>query len=246
MSHKPVRKSGRRFGAVIAVGLGAAILLAGVILALRPPAADKDPQPGAAFPWTQAAVAKDPSTVSSPDTSSGTTGLNPMPDPAALAQLAPTGAGRGKGVFRIDESGRLVVDQATRVRAEALLALNEGQALTARIESELAELPAPAAAGARELLAQFDAYQNAQRAAFPPGNAPLVPEEGLAQLDALQALRAAHFGADAAKRMFAEDDAVSRRLLELMRDDTSTALSMQEKAMRAQAKFDLERGAVRP
>ncbi len=68
---------------------------------------------------------------------------------------------------------------------------------------------------ARELVAQFEAYQTAQAAAFPPGQAPLVPEEGLAQLRTMQALRAAHFGAEAAQQMFAQDDAVARRILEL-------------------------------
>ncbi len=248
MSHKPVQTSGRRFGAVIAVGLGVVVLLAGIVLAWRSPAADAEPQPVAAFPWSQAGVSPPIASAGSGpsnDPSLAATGAA-ITDPVALTQIAPTGAGRGTGVFRFNEAGQLVVDQATRVRVEALLALNEGQALTSRIDAELATLPAPAAAGARELLTRFEAYQTAQREAFPPSQAPLVPEEGLAQLDALQALRAAHFGADAAKRLYAEDDAVSRRLLELMRDDTSTALSMQEKAMRAQARFDLERGAVRP
>ena len=81
---------------------------------------------------------------------------------------------------------------------------------------------------------------------FPPGRAPLVPEEGLAQLQAMQALRASHFGADAARQMFAQDDAVARRILELMREDTSTTRSMEEKAMRAQVRYDQERGAVPP
>ncbi|PIM52895.1 hypothetical protein CS062_12335 [Roseateles chitinivorans] len=133
-----------------------------------------------------------------------------------------------------------------RLRAEALLALHEGDALAARLDAELAGLPPAAAARARELVAQFEAYQTAQAAAFPPGRAPLVPEEGLAQLQAMQALRASHFGADAARQMFAQDDAVARRILELMREDTSTTRSMEEKAMRAQVRYDLERGAVPP
>jgi lipase chaperone LimK len=72
-----------------------------------------------------------------------------------------------------------------------------------------------------------------------------VPEEGLAQLNAMQALRVSHLGAEAARQLYGEDDAVARRLLELMRDETDTSLSMEQKAMRAQARYDLERGAVR-
>ncbi|TXC66993.1 hypothetical protein FSC37_18165 [Piscinibacter aquaticus] len=153
---------------------------------------------------------------------------------------------RGEGVFRFDAQGRLVLDPGTRQRLESLLALHAGDALDRRVESELASLPAAAAARARELVAQFEAYGTAQRAAYPPGQAPLVPEEGLAQLAGLQALRASHFGAEAARQMFEQDDAVARRLLELMRDDAAATLSMEEKAVRALGRFDIERGAVRP
>jgi len=114
------------------------------------------------------------------------------------------------------------------------------------LDAELAGLPAAAAARARELIGQYQAYQDAQRQSFPPGQAPLMPEEGLAQLDALQALRATYLGAENARAMFAQDDAVARRLLELMREDTSTSLSMAEKAVRAQARYDSERNRVQP
>ena len=58
-------------------------------------------------------------------------------------------------------------------------------------------------------------------------------------------MRASHFGAEAARQMFGEDEAVARRLLELMRDETDASLTMEQKAMRAQARYDLERGAAR-
>ena len=170
---------------------------------------------------------------------------------AASATTAPVGAvapaevvPSPAGAFRTDAQGRLVVDAALRLRAEELLALHDGADLANRLDAELAALPPAAAVRARDLVSRLDGYQAALRAAFPPGEAPLVPEEGLAQLDAMQALRVSHFGADAAQRMFGEDHAVARRLLQLMRDETDASLSMAQKAMRAQARYDLERGTA--
>ncbi|RZJ09277.1 MAG: hypothetical protein EOP39_11840 [Rubrivivax sp.] len=187
--------------------------------------------PASAFPWAR-----------TPTTPTATPDPAPVALPTAPALVAfPSAAPAGKG-FRADAQGGLVVDAPMRLRAEELLGLHEGADLAAHVDAELAALPAAAAARARELIAQLDAYQLAQRATFPPGEAPLVPEEGLAQLDTLRAMRTSHFGAEAARRMFGEDEAVARRLLELMRDESDASLSMEQKAMRAQAKYDLERG----
>ena len=250
MSHPSDRHRGRRVALVLAAGLGAVALLAWLAAGAHAPAAGEDPK--TAFPWSRAAAASAPleTPVAQAREASGNAldiwSIASAPMSMSMPASAPGLAEPSRRVFRTDAKGRLVVDQPMRLRAEALLALNEGEALAARLEAELAGLPAPAAARARELVAQFEAYQTAQAAAFPPGQAPLVPEEGLAQLRTMQALRAAHFGAEAAREMFAQDDAVARRILELMRDDTSTARSMEEKAMLAQRRYDQERGAVQP
>lgn len=246
MSHSSDRHRGRRIAWALAAGLGSAILLVWLAAAARAPAAEEEP--AAAFPWARAPAA---AASSESGTSPGTSHALAAKDISASPESSQGSAGPGlasasSGVFRLDAQGRLVVDQPMRLRAEALLALHEGDALAARLDAELAGLPPAAAARARELVAQFEGYQTAQAAAFPPGRAPLVPEEGLAQLEAMQALRASHFGADAARQMFAQDDAVARRILELMREDTSTTRSMEEKAMRAQVRYDQERGAVPP
>lgn len=217
---------------VAAVALAALAALLTTTRAPAPPAA-AEPAP-AGFPWQRAGAGPD--------------APPPAPTAAASATAAPemrpaADATPGQG-WRADARGQLVVDPALRLHAEALLALHEGADLAARVDAELAALPAAAAAQARELLARLDAYQGAQRAAFPPGQAPLVPEEGLAQLDALRALQVSHFGADAARRLFGEDDAVARRLLEMMRDETDPSLTMAQKAMRAQARYDVERRAA--
>ncbi|WP_431262722.1 hypothetical protein ACQ859_21790 [Roseateles chitinivorans] len=251
MSHSSDRHRGRRIALALAAGLGAVALLVWLAAGAHAPAAGEDPK--TAFPWSRTAEAAGASapvaapTATAPAALDGNAGVSPHATMSASASAPGPGlAEPSRRVFQADAKGRLVIDQPMRLRAEALLALNEGDALAARMDAELAGLPAPAAARARELVAQFEAYQAAQAAAFPPGQAPLVPEEGLVQLQTMQALRAAHFGAEAAREMFAQDDAVARRILELMREDTSTARSMEEKAMRAQLRYDQERGAVPP
>lgn len=169
--------------------------------------------------------------------------------PARQAQpaSAPTGSPGGRsanGVFETDAAGRLVVDERMRLAVEGLIGLHSSQAMAELIAAEVQGLPAPAAAQARELAQRLDDYQAAQRAAFPPGAAPLVPQEGLAELETLVALRTSYFGAEAARRMFGADEAVTRRLLQLMAEDTSATPSMQDKAQRAQQRYDRERGAT--
>ncbi len=244
MSMRPLPAQPRRPAWAIGGGLLALALLAWW-LHEPAPAPSHTPAAGgvAAFPWAstptgpvEPAVAPAPAAVLAQATASA---------PGAAAAAVP-GAARQHGVFRTDAQGRLLVDAPMRQRTEHLLALHDGEALATRLEAELAGLPAPAAARARELVAQFQAYHAAQRTSFPPGQAPLVPEEGLAQLAAMQAMRASHFGAETARQMYAEDDAVTHRLLTLMRDERSALLSMEQKAMRAQARYDAERGAARP
>ena len=245
MSHSSDRPRGRRIAWALAAGLGSAILLVWVAAAGLARAAAEEP--AAVFPWARTPAAASSESGTPPGMAPVVAGQGTSASPASSQASAGSDlASTSSGVFRADAQGRLVVDQAMRLRVEALLALHEGDALAARLDAELAGLTPTAAARARELVAQFEAYQDAQAAAFPPGRAPLVPEEGLAQLQAMQALRASHFGADAARQMFAQDDAVARRILELMREDTSTARSMEEKAMRAQVRYDQERGAVPP
>lgn len=220
------------------LALAAALAAGAAGFALR-----QEPEPAAAaprsaapsFPWARTPTPQDTPLPSAP----------PATAALALPDLSTPPAVPGRQPFRTDAQGHLIVDAPMRLRAEELLALHEGADLAARIDTELAALPAPAAARARDLIARLDAYQAAQRTAFPPGDAPLVPEEGLAQLDTLRAMRASHFGAEAARQMFGEDEAVARRLLELMRDETSASLDMGQKAMRAQARYDLERGTAR-
>lgn len=240
MPHPHKRKTGWRiFGLALIAGLGAAGLYAWMADATSPEHVIANQQ----FPWSQT-----PGTPR-PTDAQATAGLSAT----ELAAMAATGAGDPDGTggprsrpFRVDARGQLVTDQTMRLELESLLALQQGAAQTAALDAQLAGLPAAAAAQARQLLSQLASYQEAQRQAFPPDQAPLLPEEGLAQLAALQSLRATYLGAEPARQMFAQDDAVSRRLLELMREDPSPNLSMSEKAVRAQARYDVERNSSQP
>ncbi len=183
----------------------------------------------------------------SPGSAQGPASAPAPVSPASEAAPAPVpGARSAGGVFESDASGQLIVDERMRLAVEAMAGLNPADALPDLISAEVQGLPAPAAAQARELAQRLDAYQTAARVMFPPGQAPLVPQEGLAELDNLVSLRNSYFGAEAARRMFGADEAVTRRLLQLMAADTASTLSMEDKAMRAQARYDQERASAPP
>ena len=137
-------------------------------------------------------------------------------------------------VFRVDGSGKLVIDEQTRLNMEALLAHTARSDLP-RAQQEIADsLPPSAASGALALLERYDTYQQAQREAYPPGVAPANEEAALAELDGLHALRVAHFGEEVAKKLYGAEEELTRSLIELMRQEKDQSLTMEEKAARAQ------------
>jgi hypothetical protein len=162
-----------------------------------------------------------------------------MPVPALPPAVVQTPA-NDERAFRIDGKGRLVLDERTRLAVEKLVGLNGPESLPALVGEQTSGLPAEAAAQARDLVERYGAYESARRATFEPGTAPMVPEEGLAELAATRALRASYFGQDAAQRLFGAEEAVSKRLLEMMRDDRAANLTIEQKAIRAQARYSLE------
>jgi hypothetical protein len=136
--------------------------------------------------------------------------------------------------FRVNASGRLTLDEHTRLNIEALFARTDRDRLGEAKQQAIDPLPAAAAAQAAELLEQYDNYQQAQRQAYPPGVAPPTEEAALAELDGLHALRVAHFGPIVARALYGEEEASSRQLIELMRLEKDQSLTMEEKAARAQ------------
>ena len=137
-----------------------------------------------------------------------------------------------------DASGKLVRNEQTRVNVEALVALTPPDQLRAAALAQVQDLPAAAAVEALDLVERYNGYQAAQKLSFAPGNAPLVPEEALAELEGLHALRVSYFGREGAQSLFGKEEAVARQLLEWMREDNAPGLSMEQRAMRAQARYD--------
>lgn len=152
--------------------------------------------------------------VSQPDATGVQSALAEPARPLALP-APPAASAR---VFAADAEGRLVVDQRTRLALEAQVAQPPEEQAAARVEPELRLLPPAAAADARDLLRRYIAYAEVVRVRFPRPLAPLSAEQQLAELSALSSLRIAHFGADDARRMFGDEEALSRRLLEQGRD----------------------------
>ncbi len=157
------------------------------------------------------------------------------PEPAPPAIQAPK-----ESLFQLEATGKLALDEHTRLGVESLVALTAPEQMHTALEAHVQGLPPEAAAAARKFVEQYMGYVDAQKSTYPPGRAPLVPEEGLAELAGLQALRESYFGREAAQRMYGEEDAVARRLLELMREDPIPDAPMEIKAMRAQARYDAE------
>ncbi|MCX8006101.1 MAG: hypothetical protein N2688_14285 [Burkholderiaceae bacterium] len=139
--------------------------------------------------------------------------------------------------FVADAQGRLVLSEKTRQRIEALLALVEPEHLAQAVAEETRHLPPEAAQQARDLVERFRLYLEEQIAVVPPGHAPAHEDEALAQLEAMERLRIARFGAATAKALFGNETAVTRELIELMRLEKDPTLTLEQKAERAQARY---------
>lgn len=142
------------------------------------------------------------------------------------------------GTFRTDDSGKLIVDEQTRLNMEALFARTNPADLTKVQEEIIRALPPAAAAEASALLDRYQNYSKAQRQSYPPGAAPATEEAALAELDGLHALRVAHFGSDIAHALYGAEEALTRSLIELMRLEKDQSLTLEEKAARAQQLYD--------
>ncbi|MGH8175228.1 MAG: lipase secretion chaperone [Steroidobacter sp.] len=159
-------------------------------------------------------------------------------EPAADDEMDERIAQTNDEVFRTNSSGKLILNEHTRLNLEALIARTEPAELAEAQQEIAGMLPPAAAAQARELIDRYDNYQRAQRQSYPPGSAPSTEDEALAELEGLHALRVAHFGPDIAAAFYAEEEAISRQLIELMRLEKDQGLTMEEKAIRAQQMRD--------
>jgi lipase chaperone LimK len=207
---------------VLAVGLFAAVLVA--VMWLRP----DSPQPRSTVATEQSA--RPSSTEHSPAI------VNAAPAPTT--QTDATSPADPTGTFRIDSTGKLIIDEQTRLNMEALLARTDAADLLKVQEEVTQALPPAAAADASALLDRYQNYSKAQRQAYPPGAAPATEEAALAELEGLHALRIAHFGSEIAQALYGAEEALTRSLIELMRLEKDQSLTLEEKAARAQQLYD--------
>lgn len=158
--------------------------------------------------------------------------------PEPPAPEAPPAKTDGKNPFRIDNTGKLVLDEQTRLNMEALFAQTDRADLPEAQQNATAKLPPAAASEATALLERYDNYSKDQRQSYPPGIPPATEEAALAELDGLHALRVAHFGREVAKALYGAEEEITRSLIDLMRLEKDQSLTVQEKAERAQKLHD--------
>jgi hypothetical protein len=143
--------------------------------------------------------------------------------------------------FRSDASGALMLDADTVVTLEQLVAFSTPEQFAALVREAAAGLPSAAQPQAQDLALRFDRYQEAVRQRIQSEQAPTTVDDMSRDLQALQVMRHDHFGPQAALLLFGDQEAVTARLIELMRQDTQVDASMEERAMRAQARLLAER-----
>jgi lipase chaperone LimK len=173
------------------------------------------------------------------------TPANAVAPPAKTAMAPAPPSTDPTGTFRVDHTGKLIVDEQTRLNMEALFARTDPADLPKAQEDIIQNLPPMAAAQASTLIERYQNYSKAQRQAYPPGTAPATEEAALAELDGLHALRVAHFGSDVAQALFGAEETLTRSLIELMRLEKDQGLTLEEKAARAQQLYDTLPGLSR-
>lgn len=220
---------------------GIVILVALVVVAEWYPGRDKPVVPDAAAPVPPVAQ---PQTAGAPPSNFyaqiGTPVLTmgPANPKATSEEEIKTVVGNIGEKFHVDAKGRLVQNEKTRLHIEALLALTDPAKLYDAVEEEIRNLPPAAAERARELVRRYQNYIEDQQKLIPPGVAPVNEDEALAQIDALHRLRTAHFGTQTAEAFYGDEEKLNQELVELMRIEKDPTLTMEQKAERAQSRYD--------
>lgn len=164
----------------------------------------------------------------------------PVPEPAPAASAPPASpvATLGTGAFRADASGTLLLDDATRMRLDILLASlpkhatqHERQAMEAEA---VAGLPPAAAEQATHVLQTYIAYSSAEAELLAAENSSPAarPEE---TLEKLAALRRRHLGLDIAQALFGAQELQARYGLQLAALEADASLTAQQKLARIEA-----------
>lgn len=184
-------------------------------------------QPNSPDRWIQ------PSVPAPQQEAMGTTHQRPTDDgPVRIGTVKP---------FRADATGALTLDGDTVTTLEQLVAFSTPEQFGALAREAAASLPPAVQAQALDLAQRFDRYQEAVRQRIQSAQSPTTVDEMARDLQALQVMRHDHFGAQAALQLFGDQEAVTARLIELMTRDTQVDAPLEERAMRAQARFLVER-----
>ena len=192
------------------------------------PTAQQVKQPAAASPFSAAPQSAGPE--SQPQPSIFTPADTTPPGPMTQEEEDYLGE-----KFNVDATGKLLTDVRARNTLEKLYALYTPEQQAQRLQELSQELSPAAYARVAELLERYKEYSMAAKQNFPPGQAISGEEEALVQLESMSALRVAHFGQEAAKGMFGDEERLNRQLIALMRLEKDESLTMEEKAQRAQA-----------
>lgn len=214
--------------------IACAVIVAAIVVIVATRTGDGESSSADESPVRQKAAAPADGPLAPADEHDSTT---PSPDTethAAVSHEAAEETG-DDAVFRVDAAGELVVDQQTRLNIEALVALTDQRALYDAVREHTEQLPPRAASQAAELVDTFIHYQQAQRQAYRPDDAPLTPEDAIRQLEGLHALREAHFGPEVARRFYGEEESIAREMIEVMRIENDQSLTVEEKQERARA-----------
>jgi hypothetical protein len=211
---------------VLVLGTASAALIAAIYFVIKDPPDPASPSP---------AQSEKSATAVAPATTTSGSGTDASP-PGASSSVAAIEENSTDGqLFRVDAAGNLVSDEQTRLNIEALIAQIESRELDAAIHELTESLPPAAARLAEEWVYKFVSYQQAQRQAYPPGEAPPTPEDAMRELEGLHALREAHFGPQVAQGFYGREEIIAREMIEVMRVESDQSLTAAEKAEHAKA-----------
>lgn len=136
--------------------------------------------------------------------------------------------------FRATAKGGLAIDQQTRLDVERIYALFPRDEAQAKLESQSSELPDQARRELKDLFQKYAQYAQAVTQTFPPEQNTGALDDAARQFNGLKDLRRQYFGEELAQTLFGEEEKTAQELLELMRKQSDTKLSLEEKAEQAQ------------
>ncbi|WP_158622796.1 lipase secretion chaperone [Aquabacterium soli] len=169
-------------------------------------------------------------------------GMMPVPTPIN-GVIGPVGNWHVQP-FKADAQGQLVINATTLRTLEQVTAFNGTQELASAAADAATGLPEQARQQAVELARKYERYEAALHQAVSPSLEAGSVDEMAAQFQAMRALRQEQFGEAMARGLFADQEAITGRLIQLMQGDAEPHASLEDKAARAQARLSAERMAA--